>query len=32
MEPTMADLLTEALQSAAAVHGLHEQELGRTFR
>jgi hypothetical protein len=29
MEPTLADLLTEALQSAAAAHGRYERELGR---
>jgi hypothetical protein len=29
MEPTLVDLLTEALQSAADAHGRYEQELGR---
>jgi hypothetical protein len=29
MELTMTDRLTDALQRAAAAHGLHEQELGR---
>jgi hypothetical protein len=29
MEPTLVDVLTEALQSAAAAHGRYEQELGR---
>ncbi|HEY1618092.1 MAG TPA: hypothetical protein VGG25_10765 [Streptosporangiaceae bacterium] len=29
MEPALVDLLTEALQSAAAAHGRYEQELGR---
>ena len=29
MEPALVDVLTEALQSAAAAHGQYEQELGR---
>jgi hypothetical protein len=29
VEPNTTDLLTAALQRAAAVHGLHEQELGK---
>jgi hypothetical protein len=29
MQPALVDLLTEALQSAAAAHGRYEQELGR---
>jgi hypothetical protein len=29
MEPTMTDWLTDALERAAAAHGLHEQEIGR---
>jgi hypothetical protein len=29
MQPALVDLLTEALQSAAAAHGLYEQELRR---
>ncbi len=29
MEPNMTDRLTDALQRAAAAHGLHEQKLGQ---
>jgi hypothetical protein len=29
MEPNLTDRLTDALQRAAAAHGLHEQELGQ---
>ena len=29
MEPTMTDVLLDALKRAAAAHGVHEKELGR---